>query len=1397
MIAALSRRCVQRPVSAGAVALGIALAGNLALGLRPWSLLPRATPKAIEVIARYPGADTQTIVRAVASPIEQQINAVAGVRSLLSTSRDGGDYKLTATWDPRADAAEVLAAVQGRVNELLPRLPSEVAREGVRVRPATAGVVIVVNLFPRDDLHYGSSLSHESAVRAQRALERIAGVGRVDLLGVGNPALNVRLDPDRLRSSRLTVAEVEAALRERCQSELIGSPADLQNTVLRAGESGLLRLSDVAEVERSAEGGGTEVALNRTATAALLVHCSASADAETVSDGVRAAMDGLKASFPGDFDYTIAHDAASFSTSLVGHVALLVLLGTAAIGLIWYLLTQQVRASVAVVASALVVVLGVPAVALATGSVNAVTLFTAMAAGAAMVSDFAMLCNAAWHRVQNRETDAETIAVDAAVEMAGPLALAKLVVTLALAGWLFHHGVAAQLWHDAVFALAAAAITTTAMGLVLGPAFLGWILASWLSPEAVAKQRLLVVRVLRFGLRALHRLIALCGYVVRFMAAVCLAVQRTLVRQPAVALALLAWCGLWLLMPPEDAPPHLVVPEDQGYLIVDARVPGTSTQRTQQQTEQLRKQLRDAFLSMPEVAHAISFLGYSILEEDDVAGAVSLLVILKPSALRKLNARQLAQPLPGLLRGLGAKCVVVLPSSLAGEGGANRLQFMLTDSGATETATLEEITADVVSQARAVDALAGTRANAWNTAPRPTFDVDFDQAARRGISPEALRTTLRCFRGSVDVGSAGTPSGTARILVSVERTASDDSLDLAALQARGGDGGLFSLAPLVSLRDESRTQAVCRHDLSPATIIDIFPLERISDARVAVQSLAESSIEQAGRPSVGFRWLEREQHLEEAARQARWVLAGGTLIACILLAVYFNSGLLPLVVVLSALASGLAAAAAMRWQGVESHLFLGLGAVAAMGLTGSAALTTVNLALRRRTEGCIISESANDAAAWHCPVWIHTGVAAVAATLPLMLAPGVGTTIRGELGTALVAGVVSSFVVSVCVVPVLFVVVQWIREWAFGRQGPLEDIWHLSDWLRPLGLLRRPFARPVTQLRTYLLRIVTVTGPLPPHQARVVLPHEHVILDLRGTERKESDRDEDPEQLLRAIHDYVGYLPLYGAHTLVDGATQYQGRNAMLLHQLSVSTGVQIITNTGYTAIQGGEFLPPHVFEASADQIAQRWVGELRDGIEGTGVRPGFIKIGLDPGSLQETDRKLVVAAARTHLQTGLTIASDTAHYESAAEQLALLGDEGVAPEAWIWLHAQRESRTNLILAAAQRGAWVLVDDFTEDNLFRRVNLLRSLKHEGLLERTLVSQNALGYQITRAQRSPRVQRYDQVFKLLIPALLRTGFDVDDIQKLTVVNPRNAYTTRFRPVPEPAAGELASRKPAAR
>ena len=139
-------------------------------------------------------------------------------------------------------------------------------------------------------------------------------------------------------------------------------------------------------------------------------------------------------------------------------------------------------------------------------------------------------------------------------------------------------------------------------------------------------------------------------------------------------------------------------------------------------------------------------------------------------------------------------------------------------------------------------------------------------------------------------------------------------------------------------------------------------------------------------------------------------------------------------------------------------------------------------------------------------------------------------------------------------------------------------------------------------------------------------------------------------------------LRAVGCQALVECTPAYLGRDPILLKRLADASEVTILTNTGYYGARQGKFLPAHAFKEWADQLAARWLNDWRAGIEGTGIRPGFIKIGVDGGPLTDVNRKLVQAAARTHLQSGLTIAAHTGDGQAALEQLEILAQEGVEP---------------------------------------------------------------------------------------------------------------------------------------
>lgn len=310
--------------------------------------------------------------------------------------------------------------------------------------------------------------------------------------------------------------------------------------------------------------------------------------------------------------------------------------------------------------------------------------------------------------------------------------------------------------------------------------------------------------------------------------------------------------------------------------------------------------------------------------------------------------------------------------------------------------------------------------------------------------------------------------------------------------------------------------------------------------------------------------------------------------------------------------------------------------------------------------------------------------------------------------------------------------------------------------------------------------VMTVNGPVPASSLGTVLSHEHIMVDFEGAATAKLPDRYNPVDVFNTVLPYLRQIKQLGCDTFFDFTPDYLGREARILKRLSDATGLHIVTNTGYYGARENVFLPPHTMTESVDELAARWTAEFELGIDDTGIRPGFLKIGVDAGPLSDIDAKLVRAAARTHLSTGLTIAVHTGPAEGAIGQLGILEEEGVHPSAWIWVHAQAEEMMNWHVVAAQRGAWVAFDGIQERYLERDLGLLQNMKDQGLLDHVLISQDAGWYSVGEEQ-GGGFRDYAYLFEGFLPALAGAGFTDEEIELLTVHNPAHAFTVGIRRV----------------
>ena len=314
-------------------------------------------------------------------------------------------------------------------------------------------------------------------------------------------------------------------------------------------------------------------------------------------------------------------------------------------------------------------------------------------------------------------------------------------------------------------------------------------------------------------------------------------------------------------------------------------------------------------------------------------------------------------------------------------------------------------------------------------------------------------------------------------------------------------------------------------------------------------------------------------------------------------------------------------------------------------------------------------------------------------------------------------------------------------------------------------------------------QVMTVTGPIAAEHMGFTLPHEHIMSIFGGQPRRVAQYDE--EKLLATVVPYLKMLHAFGAQTICDCTGAYFGRRVDLLQRVSQATGVQILTNTGYYGAAHDRYVPEHAFHEHADQIAQRWIDEWERGIDGTDIRPGFIKIGVDPGMPSEIDEKLILAAGKAHLKTGLTIVSHTGgSTDAAVEQVAMLEKMGVHPSAWVWAHAQHVMDSADLPPVARAGAWIGLDGIADNMLMHHLDLLRHMRRFGLLHRVLLSHDGNSFRYGNRPFKP----YNAIFDQFLPLMQKANFTDADIHQLTVKNPREAFAIRVRKTQPPIEHE---------
>lgn len=265
--------------------------------------------------------------------------------------------------------------------------------------------------------------------------------------------------------------------------------------------------------------------------------------------------------------------------------------------------------------------------------------------------------------------------------------------------------------------------------------------------------------------------------------------------------------------------------------------------------------------------------------------------------------------------------------------------------------------------------------------------------------------------------------------------------------------------------------------------------------------------------------------------------------------------------------------------------------------------------------------------------------------------------------------------------------------------------------------------------------------------------------------------------VIQVLLPYLEEVKSKGVLTIVECTPSFLGKDPLLLKKLSEQSGIQFITNTGFYGAGEGKYLPNFAFSESARELADRWVNEVDHGIEETGIYPGFIKIAVNEGAaLSDMDKKLVRAAAITHLETGLLIVSHTGPWNTAKAEIDVLKESGVDVSNFVWVHAQAENDFSNYLKAYEEGVWRISLDGIAWDVPGHLERIVYCKENDIMNRVMLSHDA-GWYSPGEPNGGDFLGFTDLFDKLIPLLKEKGFTQKELDLLLIENPARAFSIK--------------------
>lgn len=1032
----LSDVSIKRPVFATVISLMLVVLGVASLMRLPIREYPAIDPPIVSVSTIYRGASNQVVESRVTEIIEAAIAGIEGVRAITSTSREERS-NVTIEFRLGRDIDAAAADVRDRVSRVVGRLPTGVETPVIAKVDSDARAIIWFTLT--SDRFSQIELSDYATRNLRDRLSIVPGVASVSLSGERRISMRIWIDRQALAARNLTVDDVETAIRrqnvelpggriESTQRELtvktdsrLSSPEQFRSIIVANRSGTLVRLGEVARVEIGAEDERSEVRANTRNSVGLGILRQSTANTLAVAEGARQEMELLRQGMPEGINVLISYDESLFISQSIAEVIDALLVGLGLVVAVIFIFLGSIRATIIPTISIPVSIIASCTVLAGFGfSINVLTLLALVLAIGLVVDDAIVVLENIHRRIEQGEPP-----LLAAMRGARQIAFAVIATTLTLAAVFvpisFMEGNTGRLFTEFGIAMAAAVLFSGMIALSLTPMLCSKFL---LSHEKESRFNVLIEKT--FGMIA-------AGY------------RRILDAALAAPVVVLAGAGvlsmgayfLFIAIPKEFTPV-----EDRGVIIIPVTAPeGSSLAYTRDQVEQIERIIQP-LVDRGDAQVIMSNLAPGFQRPAPVNSGL-IFVRLAPWDRRHLSQQAMTREIAGSILALpGVRAFPVNPPSLGQRGIQPPVQFVI---GGSNYETLREWRDRIMLRANQDGRFLNVDSNYRENKPEIRVAIDRARAADLGISVEQIGRTLEIMFGSRNVSTFINRGEEYNVILqarSEDRASPRDLTNLFVraintIQTPGGNpaspgitvnptagvgaanqGQLIPLSNLVTLTEAAGPQDLNRVDrLRSITVsASLAPGFTLGEALSLMDQFAREELP----PEARISYQGQSQEFRDSSSALYFTFGLALIVVFLVLAAQFESWIHPLIIMLVVPLAVTGGLLALYVQGIALNVYSQIGMILLIGIMTKNGILIVEFANQLRDGGKSVHDAILEAASTRLRPILMTSIATIAGAMPLAYAHGAGAESRSAIGWVIIGGVSLATVMTIFVVPVLY-----------------------------------------------------------------------------------------------------------------------------------------------------------------------------------------------------------------------------------------------------------------------------------------------------------------------------------------------------------------------------------------